>query len=68
VHDAEHEKYTILGNDVVHDSIVADAEPMERVGPTLNGSHLFGANAAGFPRCSRKLLEASGESLPNRVR
>jgi hypothetical protein len=54
MHDPEHEDDPILVDPVEHDAVVADPEPVERVGGPANRLHCL---AAGPPRVGRILPE-----------
>ena len=62
--DAEDEQDVVVGDEVVHDPVVADAEAVERVRLSADRLHLFAADAAGFGCCGGELLKAAANSLP----
>lgn len=56
--DPEHEEYAILGDDVVHHAVVADAETVERVPRALDRPHLLASDAPGLGCLGGELFEA----------
>jgi hypothetical protein len=46
VDDAEHEEDAVFVDEVVHDAVVADAEPVEGVCLSADGFHPLAADAA----------------------
>ena len=56
--NAENEEDVVVGDQVVHDSIVADAKAMEGVCLTADRLHLLAADAAASSCGSRELFEA----------
>lgn len=61
--DAENEQDVVVGDEVVHDPVVADTEPVEDVGLAADRFHLLAAEAAGFGCCGGELLEAGADPL-----
>ena len=55
--DPEHEENPVFLDEVVHDAVVADAEPVEGVCPSSDRLHLLPANTAGAGRNDGKLLK-----------
>jgi hypothetical protein len=66
VDDAEHEDDAVFVDEVVHDSVVADAEPVEGVCLSADGLHLLAADAAGSG--GGELFEAGADALAHRGR
>ena len=64
VDDAEHEQDVVVGDEVVHDPVVADAQPVECVGLAADRLDLLAADAAGLGGGVGELLEARADSLP----
>ena len=62
--DAEDEQDVVVGDEVVHDPVVADAEAVERVRLSADRLHLVAADAAGSGCCGGELLKAAANSLP----
>ena len=56
----------VVGDEVVHDAVVADAEAVEGVGLAADRFHLFAADAAGSSDRGGELLEVGADSLPER--
>jgi hypothetical protein len=67
VDDAEHEKDAIFADEVVHDAVVADAEPVEGVCLSADSFHSLAADAAGAG-CGggSELFEAGADALAYR--
>jgi hypothetical protein len=66
VDDAEHEEDAVFVDEVVHDAVVADAEPVEGVCLSADGFHPFAADAAD-PGCGGgELFEAGADALAHR--
>jgi hypothetical protein len=63
VDDAEHEEDVVFVGEVVHDAVVANAEPVEGLCLPADGLHLFAADAAGFGCGGGELFEAGADSL-----
>ena len=59
--DSEDEQDVVLGDEVVHDSVVADSETVERVGLPADRLHLLATDAAGFGCRLGELVETSSE-------
>ena len=66
--DAENEQDAVVGDEVVHDSVVADAEAVEGVGLAADRLHLFAVDAAGSGLGLGELFEAGAEPFPQRGR
>lgn len=64
--DAEHEEDAVFADEVVHDAVVADAEPVEGVRLPADGLHLFVADAAGAGCCGGELFEAGADAVARR--
>jgi hypothetical protein len=56
----------VVGDEVVHDAVVADAQAVEGVGLSADRFHLLAADAAGSGNCSGELVEAGPDSFPPR--
>jgi len=65
VDDAEHEQDVVVGDEVVHDPVVADAQPVEGVGLAADRLNLLAADAAGLGGGVSELLKARADSLPH---
>jgi hypothetical protein len=63
VNNAEHEEDTIFANEVVHDAVVADAEPVKGVCLSADGFHPLAADAAGAGCGGGELFEAGADAL-----
>src|SRR5579884_3120977 len=63
VDDAEDEEYSVVGDDVVEDAVVAGAQAVEGVSPALDRFHLLAADAAGSGGGFRELFECSADAL-----
>lgn len=61
--DAEDEEDAFVGDEVVHDAVVADAEAMEGVGLSADRLDLLAADTAGCGCCLGELLEAGADPL-----
>jgi hypothetical protein len=68
VDDAEDEENAVVGDEVVHDAIVADPESVKGVCVAADRLHLLAANAAGSGRGFGELLKAGADPLPRRRR
>ena len=66
--DAEHEEDTVFVEEVVHDAVVPDAEPVEGVCLSADGLHLLAADAAGSGCGGGELFEAGANALAHRGR
>ena len=66
--DAEHVEDAILGNHVVHDTVVANTEAVKRVGCSLNRPYSLSTDTSGYRGSPGKPLEASLDSHLNRSR
>ena len=66
--DPEYEENAILGDDVVHHAVIADAETVERVRRAMDRPHLLPADATGPGRRGGNLFEAPANPLTNRGR
>jgi hypothetical protein len=66
VDDAEDEEDTVVGDEVVHDAVVADAQAVEGVGLSADRLYLLAADAAGAGSCGGELLEAGTDPLAQR--
>lgn len=66
--DAEDEDDAVFGNEVVHDPVVADAEPVECVGVPADRPHLLAADATASRRRFGESLEAGADPLTQRRR
>lgn len=66
--DAEDEEDAVVGDEVVHDPVVADAEAVEGVGLAADRLHFLAADAAGSGCCFGEVFEASADPLPKRRR
>lgn len=66
VDDAEHEEDAVFVDEVVHDAVVADAEPVEGVCLSADRLHLLAANTVG-PGCGGgELFEAGADARTQR--
>jgi hypothetical protein len=68
VDDAEDEQDLVVGDEVVHDPVVADAEPVEDIGLAADRFDLLAADAAGFSCGLGELFEAGADPLTQRRR
>lgn len=66
--DAEDEEDVVVGDEVVHDAVVADAEAVEGVSVAANRLDLLAANAAGSGCCLGQLFEAGADPCLERRR
>jgi hypothetical protein len=66
VDDAEDEEDAVVGDEVVHDSVVADAESAEGVCVAADCPHLLAADAASSGCCGGELFEVGTDALPQR--
>src|SRR5438874_1632434 len=66
VDDAEDEEDAILVDEVVHDAVVADAEPVEGVRLSSDRFHPLAADAAGSGCGGGELFEAGADALARR--
>ncbi len=66
--DAEDEEDAVVGAEVVHDAVVADAESVEGVRVAADRLHFLAADAAGFGYGLGELFEAGADPLPQRRR
>jgi hypothetical protein len=66
VNDAEDEEDAVFADEVVHDAVVADAEPVEGVCLSADGFHSFAADAAGSGSGGGELFEAGADALAQR--
>jgi hypothetical protein len=66
VDDAEHEEDAVFADEVVHDAVVADAEPVEGVCLSADRFHLLAVDAAGSGCGGGELLEADADALAYR--
>lgn len=57
MHDAEHEDHAVPVDHVVHDAVVPDTEPMERVPGSLDRLDGLAADALGLRRARGELLQ-----------
>lgn len=65
--DPEHEECALFLDEVVHDAVVADAEPVERVCPPSDRLHLLAANTVAAGRNDGELRERGLEALAQRA-
>lgn len=63
MHDAEHKHHSILLDHVVHHSMIANAQPVERVARSLDGLHRLTADASRRGHIESQLLQCSGDPL-----
>ena len=61
--DAEDEEDAVLVDRVVHDAVVADAEPVEGVSLSADRFHPLAADAAASGGCGCELFEAGADAL-----
>ncbi len=61
--DAEHEEDVVFAEEVVHDAVVADAEPVEGVGLAADCFYALAADAAGCGCGGGELVEAGADAL-----
>jgi hypothetical protein len=66
VDDAEDEEDAVLVHRVVHDAVVADAEPVEGVRLSSDRFHPLAADAAASGCCGCELFEAGSYALARR--
>jgi hypothetical protein len=66
VDDAEDEEDAVLADEVVHDAVVADAEPVEGVCLSADGFYPLAADAAGSGCGGGELFEAGADALAQR--
>ncbi len=66
VDNAEHEEDAIFADEVVHDAVVADAEPVEGVCVSADGFHPLAADAARAGCSGGELFEAGADALAYR--
>jgi hypothetical protein len=66
VDDAEDEEDAVGGDEVVHDAVVADAEPVEGVCLSSDRLHSLAADAAGSGCGGCELFEAGADALAER--
>jgi hypothetical protein len=66
VDDAEDEEGAVFAEEVVHDAVVADAEPVEGVCLSADRSYLLAADAAGSGCGGGELFEAGADALAYR--
>jgi hypothetical protein len=66
VDDSENEEDAVFADEVVHDAVVADAEPVEGVRLSPDRLDLLAADTAGAGCGSGELFEAGVDSLPQR--
>ncbi len=66
--DAEDEEDAVVGDEVVHDAVVADAQSVEGVRVAADRLYLLAADAAGSCCGLGELFEASADPLPQRRR
>ena len=59
--DAEHQDHSILVDDVVHDPVVAHAQPVERVARALDGLDRLAADATWLRCIDGELLESPSD-------
>jgi len=64
VDDPEHEQNAVLGHEVVHDAVIADAQAVERVRLTADRLYLLAADPATRPGGGGELLESCANPLP----
>jgi hypothetical protein len=64
VDDAEDEEDAIVVDEVVHDAVVADAEPVEAVCLSADRLDLLAADAAGFGCGGGELFETGADAPP----
>ena len=64
--DAEDEEDAVLVDRVVHDAVVADAEPAEGVRLSVDRFHPLAADTAASSGCSCELFEAGAEAPAQR--
>jgi hypothetical protein len=67
VDDAEDEEDAVVGDEVVHDSVVADAESAEGVCVAADCLCLLAADAASSGCCGGELFEVGTDALPQRA-
>jgi hypothetical protein len=60
--DPQDEHDPILFDHVVHDSVVADPEPMKRIGHSSDGLHSLTPDPPGRRRVNRELLESLADA------
>ena len=63
--DAENEQNPIFLDHVVHDAVVADAEPMEGVGDTLDSLDGLATDPPWFRGVIRELLDCGSNPCPS---
>jgi hypothetical protein len=66
VDDAEHEEDAVFVDEVVHDAVVADAEPVEGVRLSADRLHPLAPDAAGSGCGGGELFEAGVDALAQR--
>jgi len=66
--DAEDEKDVVVGDEVVHDAVVADAEAVEGIGLATDRLDLLGANAASCGCGLGELFEVGADPRLQRRR
>jgi len=66
VDDAENEEDVVVGDEVVHDAVLADAEAVEGVGVSADCLDFLAADAAGSGCRSGELFEAGADPLAER--
>ena len=65
MHDAEDEDDAGLVDDVVHDAVVADPQPVEGIAGTMHGLHGLAFDSADLRRTARELLERQSDPSTN---
>jgi hypothetical protein len=68
VDDPEHVENPIFGDQVVHDSVVPNAQAVEGVGCAPDRAYPLAADPARHRRVGRQLLQALPDPSPNRSR
>ena len=64
--DSEHEEDAVFTDDVVHDAVVADAEPVEGVRLSADRLDLLAADTPSAGCGGGELFEAGADALPER--